>query len=159
MAWAAVSWAYKTLVTAAKLQQMVDNLVAHDHRADGTQGAPLRPGWVTVNATASTGWTVQRCRYKAVAGDVNVRLWDVQVTRTGATLTAGTDSNFGDTAIATGLAAGTRVGYLDGHRSTVARFTGAIGTDGVLTLADASGDGQQVTANSVVVFGGVVCVD
>lgn len=41
MAFAAVAWAYKELVTSAKLGQMVENTRTHDHRMDGTQGAPV----------------------------------------------------------------------------------------------------------------------
>lgn len=40
MAWSAVTWAYKDLVTSAKLAQMQENIRTHDHRADGTQGDP-----------------------------------------------------------------------------------------------------------------------
>jgi hypothetical protein len=40
MTFSAVAWAYKDLVTSAKLAQMVENTRAHDHRADGSQGAP-----------------------------------------------------------------------------------------------------------------------
>lgn len=35
------SWAYKDVITSAKLAQMVENTRAHDHRADGSQGSPL----------------------------------------------------------------------------------------------------------------------
>lgn len=40
MAWSAVTWAYKDLVTSAKLAQMQENIRTHDHRSDGTQGDP-----------------------------------------------------------------------------------------------------------------------
>lgn len=39
MAWAAVTWAFKELVTATKLSQMQENVRAHDHRPDGSQGS------------------------------------------------------------------------------------------------------------------------
>lgn len=40
MAWSPVTWAYKDLVTSAKLAQMQENTRTHDHRPDGTQGDP-----------------------------------------------------------------------------------------------------------------------
>jgi len=56
MVFSAVSWAYKDLVTSAKLGQMVENTRAHDHRADGSQGAPTPAATmtsVTLQATAT----------------------------------------------------------------------------------------------------------
>ena len=36
-----VAWPYKALISSTKLAQMVENLLVHDHRADGTQGDPI----------------------------------------------------------------------------------------------------------------------
>lgn len=41
MAFSAVTWAFKDQITSAKLAQMQENIRAHDHRGDGTQGAPI----------------------------------------------------------------------------------------------------------------------
>lgn len=40
MAWSAVSWAYKDLISSAKLAQMIENLRVHDHLSTD-QGSPL----------------------------------------------------------------------------------------------------------------------
>lgn len=59
MAHSPVVWAFKDLVTSAKLAQMVENTKVHDHRADGTQGDPfghlLSPAWTSaaVNPSAN----------------------------------------------------------------------------------------------------------
>ena len=39
MAWSAVTWAFRELLTSAKLAQMQENVRAHDHRLDGSQGS------------------------------------------------------------------------------------------------------------------------
>lgn len=87
MVWAPVAWAYKQVVTSAKLAQMVDNLIAHDHRADGTQGAPLRGPWVNASGlTAAAGWAITGTpRYRLIAGGDVIAI-DLVVTRTGAEL-------------------------------------------------------------------------
>lgn len=54
MTYSAVAWAYKDLVTSAKLAQMVENTRAHDHRADGSQGAPTPNALVTFGANIAT---------------------------------------------------------------------------------------------------------
>lgn len=41
MPYSPVSWAFRELITSAKLAQMQENVVAHDHRDDGLQGAAL----------------------------------------------------------------------------------------------------------------------
>lgn len=46
MVFANVAWRYKDPLTAAKLEQMAENLRVHDHRNDGSQGAPLG-AWAT----------------------------------------------------------------------------------------------------------------
>lgn len=40
MAFVDVVWAFKDVIASSKLAQMVTNTREHDHRADGTQGAP-----------------------------------------------------------------------------------------------------------------------
>lgn len=69
MTFAAVAWRYKDLLTSARLQQMADNVRDHDHRADGSQGAPFgawasgdaaettrgAAGWVSTNVTFPAG--------------------------------------------------------------------------------------------------------
>jgi len=52
MAWNPVAWLYKDEATAAKLQQMVDNDAAHDHRRDGSQGDPKRVGTIVTTTNA-----------------------------------------------------------------------------------------------------------
>lgn len=52
MAFTPVAWAYKDLVTSVKLAAMVENTRAHDHRADGSQGAPS-PFCILSNGTAN----------------------------------------------------------------------------------------------------------
>jgi hypothetical protein len=39
MVYSPVVWAFKDQITSAKLAQMQENIRAHDHRADGSQGA------------------------------------------------------------------------------------------------------------------------
>lgn len=53
MTWAAVSWAYKDVITSAKLAQMVENLRVHDHAAVD-QGAMFAPTAYTPAWTAAT---------------------------------------------------------------------------------------------------------
>lgn len=107
MAWAVVEWAYKQIVTSAKLAQMVENLRVHDHRADGTQGSPLVGAWTDVaGLTAAAGWSISGTpRYRIIA--TGVYLVDLVVTRTGAEIrgsdvTAATPGNVTDTTVATG---------------------------------------------------------
>lgn len=61
MAWSAVTWAYKDLVTSAKLAQMQENIRTHDHRSDGTQGDPSAiiagPTWGAAAVTAAANPT------------------------------------------------------------------------------------------------------
>lgn len=67
MAYGAVTWAFKDLVTSAKLAQMQENVRVHDH-VTADQGAPLgqwssyTPGWGSsgTNPTIGSGSIVGR---------------------------------------------------------------------------------------------------
>lgn len=50
MVFSSVAWRYKDPLTAAKLEQMCENLETHDHRNDGSQGKALG-AWATGSAT------------------------------------------------------------------------------------------------------------
>lgn len=52
MAWASVSWAYKDLISSAKLAQMVENLRVHDHYSTD-QGVQLPTHYAILRATAA----------------------------------------------------------------------------------------------------------
>lgn len=54
MAWSAVSWAYKDLISSAKLAQMVENLRVHDH-VTTDQGAALFPAWTAFTPVWQVG--------------------------------------------------------------------------------------------------------
>lgn len=54
MAFAGVTWSFKSLVTSSKLAQMVENIRAHDHRADGSQGSAVLPRHLRVQAVGDT---------------------------------------------------------------------------------------------------------
>ena len=57
MPWSAVAWADQDELTSAKLAQMVENLRVHDHRFDGSRGAPvprILTGSVAITPTANT---------------------------------------------------------------------------------------------------------
>lgn len=70
MAFSAVAWAYKDVITSTKLAQMVENTRAHDHRSDGTQGSPF--AWTDYVPTSGNigNPTVNRCRYTAIGSTV-----------------------------------------------------------------------------------------
>lgn len=56
MAFTTVAWAFKDIITSAKLAAMVENIRAHDHRADGSQGSAFyRSGSVGVNFAITSG--------------------------------------------------------------------------------------------------------
>lgn len=57
MAWASVSWAYKDLISSAKLAQMIENLRVHDH-VSTDQGNPLFPAWTVFAPTWAQGVAV-----------------------------------------------------------------------------------------------------
>lgn len=114
MVHAVVEWAYKQIVTSAKLAQMVENHLVHDHRADGTQGAALVGAWQTAaGVTAATGWTITGTpRYRLLSGGATIVV-DVTFTRTGAEIrgndvTENRPGNIADAALASGWPAAAR---------------------------------------------------
>lgn len=88
MVFSVVDWTYKEEATSTKLDQMVENLLVHDHRADGAQGAALVGDWVdcTGDVSPGAGWALtggKVQRYRLLLGGALVE-WDLSVTRTGA---------------------------------------------------------------------------
>lgn len=65
MVYSPVAWAFKDQITSAKLAQMVENTLVHDHRSDGTQGDPmghLVPGaWTTGSPVAVAAGVAAAC--------------------------------------------------------------------------------------------------
>lgn len=163
MAFAAVDWAYKAIVTSAKLAQMVENLLVHDHRSDGTQGAALVGAWTTVSGlTASTGWSISGTpRYRIIAGAA-IQV-DLVVARTGAELrgsdvTGNTPGNVTDTTIATGWPTAVRpaagksqslVGEVGGTNPATVRFN----PDGTVVLIYLSPSAPVATNDTITLRG------
>jgi hypothetical protein len=94
MAFADVVFLFKQIVPASKLTQLRDNIVAHDHRADGSQGVPLQSiPWTDVTAllVEEPGWDISLAKCRSLLGG-NVLQWDFTVVRSGATLTGNADT-------------------------------------------------------------------
>jgi hypothetical protein len=161
MAFSPVAWAYKAVITSAKLQQMVNNLLAHDHRADGSQGATLVDDWVTMGTvTGASGWTVLTKRYRLLLGGALVA-FDLQVQRTGADLVA-TDAaganpgNLADTQILSGIPSSVASTLpsasfvcTDNAGSVVCRFN----TDGTVDVVSATTSGGVKSGSSFYIRG------
>lgn len=159
----AVSWAYKALITSAKLQQMVDNIVAHDHREDGTQGAPLVEAWKTpTGVAAGAGFTLTRFRYRVLLGG-RIVAYDAVVTRTGGQLaftgTSGQNpGNVADVDLLTGIPTAARPAQLQLIAGGIAGQTLAVirvETSGKAVLASGVPAGTLETGETVV-FGGTL---
>lgn len=111
---AAVSFVFREVLSFTKLNQLAANITSHDHRADGTQGAPMVGEWTSFDTlSAVSGWSIaDGPRYRVLAGGTVVAI-DVSVTRTGAQLDASTvdqanPGNFADAQILSGIPAAIR---------------------------------------------------
>lgn len=156
MAFSAVVWAYKDLVTSAKLAQMVENTRTHDHRADGSQGADLVGAWTTFTATAASGWSLSGLKYRKILGGVGY-LVEVSATRTNATaLTFNSSGNVADETVATGLPAAltpNRSVYMVGNIPGIGEFTWRIDTSGTISITDGYPNASITNGTLVVMTG------
>lgn len=114
MPFESVLWEYLDEITSSKIQQMQENIVTHDHRPDGSQGAPLWGEWVDLDGiTAASGWSLGATkRYRSLLGGRILQL-DIFVNRTGPSIDAqgagaANPGNVADTVILTGLPAEAR---------------------------------------------------
>lgn len=153
-------FAYKEGATAAKLAQMMENIRAHDHRSDGTQGGPFVGDWVAMaGAAASTGFSLDSARYRLVTPVLAV--YDVHVTRTGADLSfvapgAGISGNVADTPCVTGISAAARPATLQNLRGlggSVVGFDVTVSAAGVLTVTNGAPGGAVTTGLSCAIQG------
>lgn len=159
-----VSWEYQDEVTSAKLAQMVEQVRAHDHRPDGSQGAALVEDWTTLGLSPGSGWSIGRARARRLLGGVLIAL-DVIATRTGAGITFNDEtSGFpgalgGNSTVATGIPGGTD-GYRppfdyrlhadrDGGSPVAARLT----TAGEIQLTGGTTAGRIPTGHGLVISG------
>lgn len=156
MVWSPVAWAYKQVVTSAKLQQMVDNIVAHDHRADGTQGAPLMSGWTPVTGIVrAVNWGTVSARYRRLdRANGSLVLLEVTATRLNSDLRFGSSGNVVDTPVLSGMPAALRPvarRYLRGQYGGVALLNAYLNTTGQIGI----GSGQT---NASVPEGGTITI-
>lgn len=156
--------AFKAVATSARINQIVENIVTHDHRGDGSQGAPLIGAWVNATGlTAAAGWSITGTpRYRLLPGLIAV---DLVMTRTGVGIggtleSSGTTApgNVADQAILTGWPAPARpskaqpvVGTVSTTNPATVRFL----TDGTVQLIYTNGGGV-IGANDVVTLTGVL---
>lgn len=115
------SWAYKDVITSAKLAQMVENTRAHDHRNDGSQGSPLgrqtSPTWTSAAVAISTNTAMGSITIPTLARD-SILLLMFQLTPPSATSTYGAVTpDYADTRV-------TNVGIL--RTGLTAPATGAV---------------------------------
>lgn len=121
MSFQSVTWAFKDLVTSAKLSQMVENTRTHDHRADGSQGDPMGhlagPAWLAAGATipAATYTGIGSLAIPALARSATLHL-SIQ-------LSLGTATANTQVIVMPTYASDSRVANLGGYRFAAGAFT------------------------------------
>lgn len=103
MVFTVVNVAYKSEATSAAINALFEDIRVHDHRADGTQGAPWAGSFVDFLSPgtpieAGAGWQLNRVRVRSLLGGA-AALFDIQATRTGATIAANASGNMPDSVV------------------------------------------------------------